>query len=567
MKTILSVALEELHQQEEQELQAAPTKLEDFQETVEIAERTAEFTEYSNQYQNLTDTQQVLENIQELIQNSDYPEDKVNYQAITTITNELVINAGLDPESDLLVANESWGNEETPRGTQRAIALEAIGKVIAGILEAIKRFVERIYVWLKQLWTWIKNRVGGLTKKAAVLQEEVKTEGSRKKAFTAELSKANQKFQEDNPGKKPALKDLIELTSVSEIIDQGQSTKPATKAKYHRKRVRSFKDMRLVSPTDEPISEATSRLSNTLSIEDYAGPDVVDSIFSFLQTVEGMEICYKSPKGRYLLSSKQVEDFKTKKTYGQIKDVEKTLSNTISIARSFLAYAKKDYIGQLKAAVQLLLATNFDQDKAGAILKEAIPQSKDLKNIFNNGKVIGNELSIGSDELAFYSSISMTAPEDISAVIEDAFGARVSTHIAQMKFFATPGASVTPLIELTPQKTTKSITTIMDRQVRELFQVFNDTSDFALRYGAIMDGLGKALERVSRGADNEDSVARISFARLMLHVANTYINQPLVVFNNLLSNSIDAALDYSDSYLVCVDPVAALTAWKKVKDE
>lgn len=549
MNTPLIAALEELQEQSKIERTQLDNNFNITEDIILTNGLVQEFDHYSDQYDNLVSTAQALEAIYETVQSSEYPDDKTNYEAIVKISSDLV--SSLDTEGNIFssVATEGW-SAQADRCEQKKVALESIGSWLERLWAAIKRFLSNIWNWIKNLHIWQVLKI----KKLEKIQED-------KKELLKDLDKADANFKYDitqaqAANAKAALADRkTEEQILREVIAKS------------RKRSSAF-NSRIVTPEGKSVMDPSTDLprmpKRKLAKEDFSdtGNGFVESVFSIIDTVRGMELCYNSNLSKYLLTNAQIKDSVSKKRSIALSAVAATLFSTQDFFKSYVAFIGTKYMDALKKSINILTASEFDSKAAQEIVLNLYPSAKDFSG-FKVGKIIDNSFVIDDASIVAVQSLkfSFLSEQELEALANSfVTGQPIGRYLNTVIFSKTmPMAQATEanaLIEINKRVNKADVQKLLDKQAKEIFTIFSSTSDFANKYQNVINGLNKAVDRVSRQKDEDFNRKAILFARAVLHSTNVYVNQPLVFINSLAPDIIYAITDYVDSFIVCNDPTS-----------
>ena len=568
---MLKYALEEIRDDyvlDDDDLDGQFNQLEEY---IEEAEMTAEFECYSKQFDKLVTTVSALEQIEEIIAEEPADIGKTNYEAVVEIANNLMISAGADPETNKLLSTESWGYSKEERIGQRQVALETIGTYVDKIYEAIKKFLLGMWNWLIELFNWQRIKNKWAKARLKYVEYNLDHQERRQRWFSVFLRETVKDIESGH------------LTDVSkdqtqELIDRikakAQSDEDYKFKRMSIKRNGKFTDTKgrtiaeVIDDTSAPISKAVAKIRNrkvskeNVSLEDFSDNGLSESIFSLIDSFSQSDICYNSSKSHYLISPEIATEVIRKRTAAEPKAILATFKIHNDIFESYFKYLDNSYLPALKKAIGIMTASSFDEKASRAVIDEIYPAEVKLKNIFGNYAIIEDNRVVLKDKICGLSELSIgfipkNERESFLNVFQSQIGIGRYADAVAVKKTTIADRQTSPLIFITGNKS-KIDTNWLDNSVTQMFEIFNKTSDFSNRYEAIIAGLNKAVERLSR-KKTDDSANFALLGRLVMYSTNVYVNQLLTTFNSLAPKMIDSGCDFVDSHLMANDPTTIVS--------
>lgn len=543
MSKIFIAALEQIAI-EQGDPSVARLKEQFFEESLPTASMKAEFEHYCSHYEDLTSVVASFESIEEVIVNTDVDNEKINFHAIADIINTIQDSVTDIGDDSLDLSTEGWRNGKVDKTKQRELSLEHLGTMIKKIWEAIKKFLLGVWNWIKELFNWQRVKKDRLEKKADVISEELKETERDTSKFEYEVREVIR----DKQGEKPTKADLKQA---------------ANNFSSNKKRARRF-DSRMVSKKGlqdlgDMVKSGELKVTEFATESEDSSGDFIESIFTTINTIQGNGICYNSQKARYLMSAEKAQEISKKSEAIDIDEASSYIDNTYKVMKSYVDFVKGFYLDKLKEAIKLLSKDSLDQEAANKLIQEIFPDESKLKYAVASKSSQNENVSFDVDSIVYFKELyftSLSNRQEFFSAVEK--GSAIGGYLEKVKFFTgTPEPlSASPLITLTPNVSNKDVVDFLNKQSKELFDLFSSTTEFSARYQNVLDGFNKATQRIYRNEERTDMKEVMIFTRAVLHAMNVYVNQPFVCINDLLPKMIDAILDYSDCYLVCKDPSA-----------
>lgn len=463
---------------------------------------------------------------------------------------EKVINAGKTQNKKDFEPNQGLGGQLI-HGLMQAVGLTGIGalgilsfeeyealpyeKKLTYVQEGISEWISRIWnairSFLARVWNWIKSLFKSKDDKKKQLEEE------------ANERKVIEGLRKD----KKSLLDRAILSSKSYGSKIGANTDYVVEVidgKVQKFWLSTSDSFVGIKKKFAFIRKSANEAKNigTESID-----TVADSLIMILDEIADLKPHYQSGLAYYLLNTDSIKEGVASK-----EEMFKALDYTKKSIVNVNNYISRYLVDPAKDASRILSQTTFDENKALEVLKKMIPSASELNTRLGNiGDVIENQVVlsdfVGTEGLSFHCT-----NKDIEAAFKDSLS--VGDILAEIGFYR--GSRVNfpaekPAVELcmTQQCVERS-----EKAGIDIFLAYEDMIDIATKYDSVIGELQKAVEKISRNEQTAGNRQAMNFAKLVMHVLASYLNQPLGYFNVVVPRIMDALIDHTKNSNLCADP-------------
>jgi len=464
---------------------------------------------------------------------------------------EKVINAGKTQNKKDFEPNQGLGGQLI-HGLMQAVGLTGIGAL--GILsfeeyEALPYEKKLTYVqegisdWIARIWNAIRSflaRVWNWIKSLFQSKDDKKKQKLEEEANKRKVIEALRKNKEELSGRVAAASKSYRATAaiVSENI-------------YHFVNGKAVKLWDAGSVAIDKLKREVAFIRNAAKEASNIGTEsidsVADSLIMVLDEIADLKPHYQSALAYYLLNT-----YAIKEGVGSKEEMFKALDYTKKSIVNVNNYINRYLIDPAKDASRILSQSTFDDNKALEVLKKMIPSASELNTRLGNiGDVIENQVVlsdfVGTEGLSFHCT-----NKDIEAAFKDSLS--VGDILADIGFYR--GSRVNfpaekPMVELcmTQQCVERS-----EKAGIDIFLAYEDMIDIATKYDSVINELQKAVEKISRNEQTAGNRQAMNFAKLVMHVLASYLNQPLGYFNVVVPRIMDALIDHTKNSNLCADP-------------
>lgn len=502
-------------------------EVEGFSTTLSVIEKDKAFIDMSAHYDEALQTVVSLEAFEKVI-NAGKTQNKKDFEPNQGLGGQLIHGlmeaVGLTGIGALgILSFEEY--EALPYEKKLTYVQEGISEWIARIWNAIRSFLARVWNWIKSLFQSKDN------KKKQKLEEE-----ANKRKIIEALRK-----------NKTELAGLVAAASKSYRSTAGEFADNV----YHFVDGKAVKLWNAGSVAIDKLKREVAFIRNAAKEASNIGTEsidsVADSLIMVLDEIADLKPHYQSTLAYYLLNT-----YAIKEGVGSKEEMFKTLDYTKKSIVNVNNYINRYLIDPAKDASRILSQSTFDDNKALEVLKKMIPSASELNTRLGNiGDVIENQVVlsdfVGTEGLSFHCT-----NKDIEAAFKDSLS--VGDILADIGFYR--GSRVNfpaekPMVELcmTQQCVERS-----EKAGIDIFLAYEDMIDIATKYDSVINELQKAVEKISRNEQTAGNRQAMNFAKLVMHVLASYLNQPLGYFNVVVPRIMDALIDHTKNSNLCADP-------------
>jgi hypothetical protein len=502
-------------------------EVEGFKSTLSIIEKDKAFADMSAYYDEALQTVISLEAFEKII-NAGVTHNKKEFEPNQGLGGQLIHGLmqaiGLTGFAALgIMAIEEY--DALPYEKKLAYVQEGISEWVARIWNAIRSFLARVWNWIKSLFQSKDDKKKQKLEEEANKRKAIDAIRKNKEELTSRIAAASKSYKAAAANLSDDVYHLVDGKAVK-LWDAGSAVIEKLK------REAAF------------IRNAAKEASNigTESID-----SVADSLIMVLDEIANLKPHYQSALAYYLLNTDAI-----KHGVGSKEEMFKALDYTKKSIVNVNNYISRYLIDPAKDASRILSQTTFDDNKALEVLKKMIPSASELNSRLGNiGDVIENQVVlsdfVGTEGLSFHCT-----DKDIEAAFKDSIS--VGDILADIGFYR--GSRINfpaekPMVELcmTQQCVERS-----EKAGIDIFLAYEDMIDIATKYDSVIGELQKSIEKISRNEQTAGNRQAMNFAKLVMHVLASYLNQPLGYFNVVVPRIMDALIDHTKNSNLCADP-------------